>query len=252
MAKMKACVASLSSCFGCSVQLFNLKENVMEILSGIDFVNFKLVGREDGEKYDITFIEGAVTTKEEIVKAKKFRENSKIVVALGSCACNGCALTVKNFRKNSENLVYGKNIFGSTSVEPLDKHIKVDFYLRGCPFNGDEAVDFLASMIRGKRWSEKEFSVCDECRKSGTDCLLLKGELCLGPIIRAGCGAICARNGFPCAGCRGLAPDCNLSGFMETALKETGLSRKDIEEKFQLYGLLEKVAEMMKNERNEG
>jgi len=45
--------------------------------------------------------------------------------------------------------------------------------------------------------------VCAECPLSGQDCLLARGEVCLGPITMAGCNAACTRERRGCEGCRG-------------------------------------------------
>jgi len=45
--------------------------------------------------------------------------------------------------------------------------------------------------------------VCSECPLYGDDCLLSRGEPCLGPLTVAGCNALCPRDGSPCLGCRG-------------------------------------------------
>ncbi|MCX8184769.1 MAG: 2Fe-2S iron-sulfur cluster-binding protein [Sulfolobales archaeon] len=52
-----------------------------------------------------------------------------------------------------------------------------------------------------------EFPVCSECPLTGDDCLVAKGEPCLGPLTAAGCSAECTRNGVPCLGCRGYIED---------------------------------------------
>ncbi len=45
--------------------------------------------------------------------------------------------------------------------------------------------------------------VCSECMFFGSDCLVAKGQPCLGPLTIAGCDAECTKNGMPCIGCRG-------------------------------------------------
>ncbi|MEM2739618.1 MAG: 2Fe-2S iron-sulfur cluster-binding protein [Candidatus Bathyarchaeia archaeon] len=45
--------------------------------------------------------------------------------------------------------------------------------------------------------------VCAECPLHRDDCLLARGEVCLGPLTNAGCGGVCIRGGKICEGCRG-------------------------------------------------
>ncbi|MEM0196068.1 MAG: 2Fe-2S iron-sulfur cluster-binding protein [Sulfolobales archaeon] len=49
--------------------------------------------------------------------------------------------------------------------------------------------------------------VCSECPLIGDECLITKGEPCLGPLTVAGCSAECPRYGAPCVGCRGYLSD---------------------------------------------
>jgi hypothetical protein len=70
---------------------------------------------------------------------------------------------------------------------------------QSCPLKGG---DCKLLELAAEYWIEG-FSVCNECRFVGKDCLLEKGELCLGPITLGGCGAICTASGYPCEGCRG-------------------------------------------------
>ena len=47
----------------------------------------------------------------------------------------------------------------------------------------------------------------EECKKQGNLCLYEKGIICLGPVTRAGCNAICPSFGSKCEGCRGIVSD---------------------------------------------
>ncbi len=54
-----------------------------------------------------------------------------------------------------------------------------------------------------KEFGIEGIPVCAECPLSEEECLLARGEVCLGPITLAGCDAACTREGRPCTGCRG-------------------------------------------------
>jgi coenzyme F420-reducing hydrogenase gamma subunit len=244
MEKLKAALVTLTSCFGCSFEFLNLKKDLLKIFERIDFVNFKLIKEENVKTtYDIVFVEGAVSTKEEIEKIKDIRKHAKFLVALGACACNACVLTIKNYVKNAEKKVYDKNRYGSIPVKGIDVYIKVDYYLRGCPFSKHELSEFFKAWLVGKILREKKYAVCVECRKGDNDCLLDKGIICFGPIIRAGCNAICPINEYPCVGCRGLSPDANLDEFLSLLKTKFKLNKKLIKEMLKMYNLYEEVKE---------
>ncbi|MHA1743364.1 MAG: NADH:ubiquinone oxidoreductase [Candidatus Heimdallarchaeota archaeon] len=242
MKKLKAGLISFTSCFGCSFEFLNLRDDLLRVFQNIDFVDFKLIKEKNVEKdYDLVFVEGAISGKDEIKKIIDVRNRSKFVVALGACACNGCVLTIKNYEKDAEKRVYGSNKYKSTDVKGIDAYIKVDYYLRGCPFFKHELLEFLKSWLNGNIPREKDYSVCVECRKRENDCLLDKGILCLGPISRAGCKAICPTNDYQCVGCRGLSDDNNLEKFLELAMQKLKVDKKTLKEKLKMYNLFEEI-----------
>jgi coenzyme F420-reducing hydrogenase gamma subunit len=64
--------------------------------------------------------------------------------------------------------------------------------------------------------------------------MFLRGQTCLGPITRAGCGAICPSCGQGCEGCRGLIPSPNL-GAIKEALRERGMTEEQIDARLSLF-----------------
>ena len=239
---MKAAIITFTSCFGCSFEFLNLKNDLMKMFEKINFVDFKLLKERNIEgNYDVVFIEGGITRKNEINELLALRKKSKIVVALGSCACNGCVLTVKNYRENAEEKTYGENIYNSTNVKGINSYIKVDYYLRGCPFFKHELISLVKSIIIGRKWKEKDYDVCVECRKEGNDCFLDKKILCLGPLSRAGCKAICPTNEYPCVGCRGFIEDKNIGEFLKIVKKWA--TKEVIKERLEMYNLYEEIKE---------
>lgn len=244
MRKPKAALFTLTSCFGCSFEFLNLKEDLLKVFDILDFVNFRLVKEINLDTdYDIVFVEGGVTTRREIKEVKEIRRHSKFLVALGACACNGCVMTLKNYRKAPEKDVYGGKDFGSVDVKGIGEHVKVDYHLRGCPFFRHELIGLVKGWVNGKVPKEKDYDVCVECRKNKVPCLLDKGVICLGPITRAGCKAVCPEYYSQCVGCRGLSPDANLEQFFELLTTRFKLSKSEIKKKLEIYNLYEDVKE---------
>ncbi|MBW3012428.1 hypothetical protein KY311_04535, partial [Candidatus Woesearchaeota archaeon] len=91
-------IFSLTSCAGCQFSLLFLKDELVEIIQNFDILNFPMA-QEINEKgpFDVTLVEGAVTTKKEIEKLKKIRKKSKILIAFGTCATYGGIPAIKNF-----------------------------------------------------------------------------------------------------------------------------------------------------------
>jgi sulfhydrogenase subunit delta len=57
-------------------------------------------------------------------------------------------------------------------------------------------------------------SVCMECKRRGNVCVVVaRGEPCLGPVTRTGCGALCPAFNRGCYGCFGPADGQNMESF---------------------------------------
>ena len=82
--KPKVAFFALTSCSGCMMRTLDLEYELPQILKLVDYAYFHIV-REDQEQgpYDITFVEGGVTTKAEVREIKRIRKESKYLVALG-------------------------------------------------------------------------------------------------------------------------------------------------------------------------
>jgi len=75
---------------------------------------------------------------------------------------------------------------------------------------------------------------------AGNVCVFERGMTCLGPVIRAGCGAICINSGRHCWGCRGLVDDPNIDSEKDI-LQKYGLTVAEVVEKFKIYNTYAEV-----------
>ena len=119
-------------------------------------------------------------------------------------------------------------------VKPLSSVVKVDVEIPGCPPQPKEIRTFLINTLLGKKFRLPDASVCQECRARGLPCLLKSGIPCLGPITRAGCGALCISRGNPCLGCRGVIEDATLD-LIEDAFTKNGLSIDSLRDLVKIY-----------------
>ncbi len=219
--KAKVGLFCLSSCEGCMVEILNLEDRLLDLLEYIDIVESRILGVHSEEEIDIAFVEGCVMHEEEEKKIQEIRERSKIVVALGDCACSGGKFLFKDFTFREIEIdlpVTGNKL----RADPIDKYVKVDYYLRGCPVSNEEFVELVKDLLLQKIFREKTYSVCSECILFEKDCLIDKGYPCLGPITMGGCKAVCPANGKYCYGCRGLYEDANIDGLIRI-FKEKGI-----------------------------
>jgi len=244
--KPKVAFFDFSSCEGCQLDALDLNpEELIALLGAIDIVNFREVMSEKSDDYDIAIVEGAITRESEIGRLQNIRQQAKILIALGSCACIGGLNCLKNHLPMEEALriVYGKDAgyYDTIPARPLNAVVPVDYYVRGCPANPEELLKVIKAILLKKKPEIPGFPVCVECKMAGNICVFERGMTCLGPVIRAGCGAICITSGRFCWGCRGLVDEPNTESEKEI-LTKYGLSVDQIVEKFKIYNSYTEVA----------
>jgi len=229
--KLRVGIFSLTSCEGCQVRILASEEILLELLDTLELVHFRLL-KEFNEKgpFDVVFVEGSVTTREDEERLKEIREKAPLLIALGTCACFGGVPTMKRFLFPgvAEEAAYkGKAPTGSIAPMRIGQYVPVDFMLRGCPMNPEEFIEAVKNLRLGKPLKDPNFPVCFECRKNAVPCLLNEGRLCLGPITAGGCGAPCPLKNAECIGCRGPHKDAQVAATIEV-YKKKGFSKKQI------------------------
>jgi len=233
MTKPKIGFFSFTCCQGCEFTILFI-DQILDILKKFDVKYFHLLKEKNRRaQFDLAFVEGAITSKREVIKLKKIRSKSKVLVALGACACHGGIPTNKNFLERTElqKYVYNQKMLSdSIDATGIDKHVKVDYYMRGCPIIKEEFINFIENFLKGNIIKEFNGPVCNECPRRGKDCLLRLKRPCLGSITNGGCNALCPRKDVDCIMCRGPLKNANFSA--EIQLFETfGLSKLDIKNK---------------------
>lgn len=259
---MQVAILSLSSCLGCQMVFLSLEEYFYSFIGDYRIAYAPLLmDHREMPSVDLALVEGTVRDARHFLKAREVREKAGRVVALGTCACFGGVQGLAD-RFSEESLLKGR--FGHEPVEgapqgvrrllPLDSYIRVDAYLPGCPPSTQLLRGFLQVLLSGSTPTREGSTVCAECavvspqlpqpgprRITDTDppagtCLLDAGFLCMGPLTRDGCGALCPTSvGVPCRGCRGpssrVLTDSTLDVEKETARRlsrATGVGAEDV------------------------
>ena len=235
-------ILSLTCCEGCQVSIFDLGERFLEFLTKVNIGDFRLAeDLPDVKKYDIAIVEGTAITKEQLRRLKIVRKKSKILIALGACACVGGPQEIKDYRgdKNRVLRYIYPNIrgIGNPNVKSVKELVKVDLEIPGCPINKEEFFRLMNEVLNtGEIPKIEQKSVCEECPRKNKNCLLLLGKPCLGPITLAGCGAPCPINNFPCDGCRGPRKGINLEAMKKALKYKAHLHDKEIELIMERFG----------------
>ena len=236
--KPKVAFFDFAGCEGDQLQVANLEERLLDIVSHLEIVRFREIKTIKQDNYNIAFVEGSITRPEDESRIKEIRERADILVALGACASIGGINCLKNFINESEyrTTVYGDcgSWYSTYAARPLSAVVKVDMDIHGCPIDRNEFARAVKELLLGKIYVSPDYPVCVECKMAGNICRYEQGKLCLGIITRAGCSACCVTEGSVCWGCRGLAPDANMDAANQI-MNEHGFSWLDAQDHLRLY-----------------
>jgi coenzyme F420-reducing hydrogenase gamma subunit len=239
-ARPRIAVFSLTSCEGCSLAILELEAELLELLSVVEIVNFREASSDRAWDIDIGFVDGAVTTPSDEEELRRLRDACRILVAIGACACLGGVNTLKHRhdREEARRYVYGRDWphFPTADARPLSAVVKVDFELPGCPMVKEEFLRFVRCILLGRPFKLPAYPVCVECKQHGVLCLYEKGELCLGPVTRAGCQAICPRYGARCDACRGIVSPEALKALGRNVRTRYDVPLADVLDRLRTYG----------------
>ncbi|MBN1683975.1 MAG: NADH:ubiquinone oxidoreductase [Gammaproteobacteria bacterium] len=239
MSKPKVAFFDFACCEGCQLCAIDLEpEQLLDLVSVVDIVEFREAMSETGDQLDIAFVEGSITRDSDIDRLKKIRERAKLVVALGACSMIAGINALKNFQTKAEytQAVYPEdpNKYETTTAKAIGEIIQVDAFIPGCPIDTGEFLRVTKNLVLGKTPDIPTYPVCVECKRNENVCVYEKGIQCLGPVIRAGCNARCPSNGGYCFGCRGLIPEPNINS-QQDIMQKYGLTYEKMLEKFKLF-----------------
>jgi sulfhydrogenase subunit delta len=229
----KLAVWKFSSCDGCQLSLLDCEDELLQVASEVEIAYFLEATRvEIAGPYDISLVEGSITTAHDIERIRKVRKQSKTLITIGACATAGGIQALRNFRdvEAFTSKVYAHPRF----IETLEKstaiqdHVPVDFELRGCPIDRYQLLEVLNAFLNGRRPVIPAYSQCIECKLHGTVCVMVAhGTPCLGPVTQAGCGNLCPSCTRGCYGCFGPKESPNTASLVER-LGELGMTRHDL------------------------
>lgn len=233
-------VWKFASCDGCQLTLLDCEDELLTLAGAVRIEHFLEATKAVGDgPYDLSLVEGSVTTPQDVQRIKHVREISKTLVAIGACATAGGIQALRNFADVDEfqRIVYARPDYIETldRSTPISAHVKVDFQLPGCPIDKDQLLEVLIATIQGRPPNVPTHSVCHECKARGTTCVLVAdGTPCLGPVTQAGCGALCPAIGRGCYGCFGPMDSPNPVA-LGRRLEELGMESDDIARVFRTF-----------------
>jgi len=207
--KPKLAVWKFASCSGCQLALLNCEDELLAVAGQVEIAYFVEASRAVVKgPYDLSLVEGSVTTPHDVELIQQVRRGSKYLVTIGACATAGGIQALRNFKDVQEfvSIVYAAPEYIETldTSTPIANHVDVDFELRGCPINKEQLLEVISAFLHGRKPNVPPYSVCMECKRLGIVCVMVAHATpCLGPVTQAGCGAICPAYYRGCYGCFG-------------------------------------------------
>lgn len=165
MKKARIATVWLDGCAGCHMSLLDIDEAIIGIVKRADIVYGPLVDAQEFPKgVDVTLVEGAVSSQDDLEKLKTVRQRSKLLVALGDCAVTGNVPSMRN-QTQTRKLLERIYIEGAQETRcipaegvpallrqavPLHEVVKVDLHVPGCPPSAPAIAFVLGELLDGR------------------------------------------------------------------------------------------------------
>lgn len=240
--KPRIAVHKFASCDGCQLAFLNLGPALLDLAQSVELVHFAEAGPVDPDaEVDIAFVEGSITTPEDMHRIERIRQRSGFLVAIGACATAGGLQALRNGRDVDEwmSRVYARPeyIDTLTTSTPISQHVRVDFELWGCPVSGRQILATINALLLGVTPGDEAEKVCLECKRRELVCVLVsRGIPCMGPVTRTGCGALCPSFGRDCYACFGPAEATNTRS-LAVRLEGLGLLPEGVARRFRFINV---------------
>ena len=166
MKKVKLATVWLDGCSGCHMSLLDMDAGVIALAGKVDIVYGPLVdAQEFPDGVDVTLVEGAVSSVEDMHKIQQIRQRTHLLISLGDCAVTSNVPSMRNSIPVSKLLqrVYvegsdeGKMI-PTDGVPALMKHarpvhefVEVDMYVPGCPPPAKAILGVVTDLLEGRK-----------------------------------------------------------------------------------------------------
>ncbi len=165
MKKTRLATVWLDGCSGCHMSILDMDELILNVAKKADVVYGPLVDAQEFPKaVDVTVVEGAISSQEDLEKIRHIRARTKLLVSLGDCAVTGNVPAMRNphpARKMLERIyVEGaqeNKMVPVDGVPPLLRHavplhevVKVDLHVPGCPPSAKAISFVLGELLEGR------------------------------------------------------------------------------------------------------
>ncbi len=169
--KIKVSMIGLCGCWGCSLSLLDVDERILELLDHITILRSSFTDiKRIPERCTIGFIEGGVANEENFETLQHYRENCDVLISVGACAIWGGVPAMRNARTELEDCLreaYADSVTRpgegpsliplhdelpriADRVYPCHEVVKMDYFIPGCPPDGDAIFRVLNDLLNGR------------------------------------------------------------------------------------------------------
>ena len=230
----KLAVWKFASCDGCQLSLLDCEDELLRLAGEVEIAHFLEASRAPRVRgpYDLSLVEGSITTAADAERIREVRRASKRLVTIGACATAGGIQALRNFADVEEfmSVVYARPEYISTLAQstPIAAHVPVDFELRGCPIDRHQLLEVISAFLHGRRPRSRPTACASSASCAATSASWWPGgRPCLGPVTHAGCGALCPSCDRGCYGCFGPKETTNTASLAQW-LGDRGVPERDI------------------------
>jgi NAD-reducing hydrogenase small subunit len=166
VSKIKLATVWLDGCSGCHMSFLDVDEALVAVAKKADLVYGPLVdAQEFPEGVDVTLVEGAVSSQDDLKLIQTIRKRSKMIIALGDCAVTSNVPSMRNGLPTKKLLdrIYGEGVQSSPGVPvdgvpallrnaiPVHEVVKVDLHVPGCPPKPAAILHVLGELLEGRK-----------------------------------------------------------------------------------------------------
>ncbi|HUK26557.1 MAG TPA: hypothetical protein VLV49_18410 [Terriglobales bacterium] len=166
MSKKRLATVWLDGCSGCHMSFLDLDERLLALAENAELVYSPLVdAKVFPDDVDVTLVEGAVSSEEDLHKIRNVRNRTKVLVSLGDCAVTANVPSMRNpfplkaiyDRAYRENTTLDPGVPNQEiprllpQARPIHEFVTVDVFVPGCPPSADTIFYCVSELLAGRQ-----------------------------------------------------------------------------------------------------